>query len=60
MAISPVGVFLERAHVPSPRISFEQMVRWVLETVPGVTPTRSDWFERLKRNEEIFEQHKSW
>lgn len=58
-ALSPTGVFLKRAPMPSPRISFEHMVRWILENL-NITPALTDWQQRLARTEAIFEQHKSW
>lgn len=59
VALSETGVFLERAHIPSPRVSLEQMVGMVLGS-PGVEATRSDWRERLAESERLFDQHKSW
>lgn len=59
-AISPDGVFLERAHIPSPRISFEHMIRWIIESIPGVDPAVEDWDRQLERTESTFEQFKSW
>jgi hypothetical protein len=58
-ALAADGVYLERAHIPSPRVSFEYMIRFMIEQM-GVTPRREDWSERLKRTESAFEDHKSW
>ncbi|HEX2893161.1 MAG TPA: hypothetical protein VHO29_04065 [Marmoricola sp.] len=58
--LAPDGVFLERAHIPSPRVSFEHMVRWTIENLDEVTPAHGDWDERLRRTEEAFERHKTW
>ena len=60
VALSGAGVFLERAHIPSPRISLEYVVRTVLETMPGAAPAYDDWRERLDRTEQLFDEHKSW
>lgn len=59
-ALSTEGVFLARAHIPSPRISFEHLIRWTLENVKVVEPACVDWRERLARTEQTFEQFKSW
>ncbi len=59
-AISEEGVFLKRAHIPSPRVSFESMVRQVLDMVPGIEPCRDDWDTVLDRTEGAFEEFKSW
>jgi hypothetical protein len=58
-ALTQNGVYLERAHIPSPRVSFEQMIRFMIEQM-GVAPHRDDWSERLKRSEAVFESDKSW
>lgn len=59
VALSESGVWLKRAHIPSPRISFEYMVRNLLEL--GVAkPAHDDWRTRLDETERMFEQHKSW
>jgi hypothetical protein len=58
-ALAADGVYLERAHIPSPRVSFEYMIRFMIEQM-GVTPRREDWSQRLKRTESAFEDHKSW
>jgi hypothetical protein len=58
-AISPSGVFLARAHIASPRISFEHVVRSLVEDT-GVRPLCDDWSERLSQTEALFDEHKSW
>lgn len=58
--LSPTGVFLERAHIPSPRVSFEYFLRLAIETIPEVTPAKNDWDDRLARLESTFDKHKSW
>jgi hypothetical protein len=58
-AIAPSGVFLARAHIPSPRVSFEQVIRTLVEDV-RVPALREDWDECLHRTEALFDEHKSW
>jgi hypothetical protein len=41
-ALSEIGIHLTRAHIPSPRVSFEQMIRFMIEQM-GVAPRREDW-----------------
>jgi hypothetical protein len=59
VALTKEGVYLERAHIPSPRVSFEHMIRFMIEQM-GVTPRREDWSEALERTESVFEAHKTW
>ena len=58
-ALTKVGVYLERAHIPSPRVSFEQMIRFMIEQM-NVEPHRDDWSKTLRRTESQFQAHKSW
>ena len=58
-ALTPEGVYLTRAHIPSPRVSFEQMIRFMIEQME-VNPHTQDWSERLGRTESLFERHKTW
>lgn len=58
--LSETGVFLKRAHIPSPRIAFERIIRMAIEDVPGVEPTCDDWRDRLDSTESAFDQYKSW
>lgn len=58
-ALSPSGVFLERAHIPSERITLERIVRMVIEQF-GAEPACEDWSDRLERTERDFHEHKSW
>jgi hypothetical protein len=58
-ALAADGVYLERAHIPSPRVSFEKMIRFMIEQM-GVPPHREDWSERLERSEALFREHSSW
>jgi len=58
-ALAEFGVRLEHAHIPSPRVSFEGMIRFMIEQM-GVAPHREDWSERLERTESVFETYKNW
>ena len=58
-ALAGLGGSLEHTHIPSPRVSFEQMIRFMIDQM-GVAPHREDWAERLERTESMFEAHKSW
>jgi hypothetical protein len=58
-AISPSGVFLARAHIASPRVSFEQVIRTLIEEAE-VAPLCDDWSDRLAQTEALFDEHKSW
>lgn len=58
-ALAPTGVFLARAHIPSPRISFESVVRLAIES-GAADPACDDWQGRLDRTEGLFEEHKTW
>lgn len=59
IVLSPSGIFLARAHIPSPRISFESMIRWIIQNT-NVTPAFADWDERLRRSEIAFDEIKTW
>lgn len=59
-ALASDGVFLERAHIPAPRVSFEAMIRWAIESISEVQPTRDDWRQRLESSESTFDQFKTW
>lgn len=59
VALAPSGVFLKRAHIPSPRVTFESVIRMLLD-FDGVKPAVVDWETRLESSEATFEQYKSW
>lgn len=44
---------LRRLHVPTAKIAFEQVARFLIEDV-AVSPARPDWAEVLSRGEEQF------
>lgn len=58
-ALAPDGVFTPRAHIPSPRVSVETMVRLCIEQF-GCQAVRDDWREVLDRCEDNFTKHRSW
>ncbi|MGO4257127.1 hypothetical protein [Marmoricola sp. RAF53] len=60
LALAPSGVFLERSPIPSPRVSFESMVRWAIENLPEVEPVREDWDAVLRESEARFDEYKTW
>lgn len=53
------GVFSPRAHIPSPRVSCEAMVRLAIEQL-DVRPVRQDWDAVLESGERDFAAHRSW
>lgn len=59
VALANTGVFPKRAHIPTPRASFESVIAWVI-TELGVKPVRDDWAEVLSASERDFDEHKSW
>ena len=58
-ALSTSGVFMERAHLPTHRVSFEEFIRICIDQF-GVAPAVPDWKERLHRTEQVFQQYQSW
>lgn len=48
-----------RAHIPTGRVSLEQVIRFVIDQL-GVEPLRNDWDSVLSLNEGLFELHRSW
>lgn len=59
VALSDEGVYLARAHIPSGRVSFEEIIRMLLEQF-GVQPLCDDWSDRLDRTEKDFIDHRHW
>jgi len=59
VALTEVGAYLEGTHIPSPRVSFEQMIRLMIDQM-GVAPRRQDWSKVLERTESRFVEHRSW
>jgi hypothetical protein len=58
-ALAEDGVFTPRAHIPSPRVSFEAVVRLAIDQF-DVKPTREDWSEVIERCEQSFVSHRTW
>jgi hypothetical protein len=52
-------VYLDRAHIPSPRVSIEEFIRLMIEEL-GVEPRTDDWDSRLRRTHKAFAEHKTW
>ena len=58
-ALSTTGVFMERAHLPTHRVSFEEFIRICISQF-GVSPAVPDWEQRLDATEQRFKEHRSW
>ena len=52
------GVIGNKHHLPTGRITFEGVIRTVIEL--GATPLHDDWFERLRDTEDLHIRHRSW
>ena len=52
VTLADTGVFLERAHIRSPRVSLEEFIRLPIRDL-GVKPRCDDWDERLARTEQV-------
>lgn len=53
------GIFTPRTHVPSPRITFEEVVRKTVEW-GRAEPLYEDWLDRLARAEKPHHVHRTW
>lgn len=49
----------DRAHVPSGRVTFESVARFVIHDL-GATPATLDWAEVLDTQEELHRQFRTW
>ena len=58
-ALAHDGVFTPRAHIPSPRVSFEAVIRLTIEQF-HLPARRGDWSEVLQRCEDNFMSHRTW
>jgi hypothetical protein len=47
-----------KAHLPMPRATFEQAIRWVVEVIGS--PLCDDWADRLKAAEDPHLEHRTW
>ena len=52
-------VYLDRAHIPSPRVSIEEFIRLLIEEL-DVAPRQEDWDRRLRPIHKAFAEHKTW
>lgn len=52
------GLLPPKHHLASPRMTFEDVVRWCIEL--GATPAISDWAARLAETENPHVEHRSW
>lgn len=52
------AVLTSKQHVPTGRVSFESIVRRLIES--GVPPICEDWQDRLEKSEKLHKQHRSW
>jgi hypothetical protein len=59
VALAKNRVYLDRAHIPSPRVSIEEFIRLMIEEL-GVVPRQEDWDKRLRKTHKAFAEHKSW
>lgn len=57
-ALTPDGVLTPRAHLPSGRISFEEVVLLAVDL--GAQTLVEDWQARLQRTRQNYEDHRSW
>lgn len=51
--------FLSKAHIPTRRISLEEVLRFLIEQL-GAKPRRSNWREILAGSQERYESFRSW
>ncbi len=58
-ALTPDGVLTPRAHIPSSRISIEEMVRLTIAQL-NVPAVRDDWRDVLANSESTFAANRTW
>lgn len=56
--LAPDAVLTTKIHVPTGRISVEQVIRQAIEL--GVEPLTDDWQKRLEESEAPFREHRTW
>ena len=56
---SGTGKLLTKAHIPTRRISLEEVLRFTIEEL-GVKPLRSNWKEILALTQKRYESFRSW
>jgi hypothetical protein len=59
VALAKGDVYLDRAHIPSPRVSIEEFIRLMIEDL-GVQPRADDWDSRLRKTHNAFAKYKTW
>ncbi|MGH3545997.1 MAG: hypothetical protein ACRDPW_08755 [Mycobacteriales bacterium] len=59
VALAPEGLITKKAHLPTARISLEQVLR-VCITELGVIPLRDDWQQVLADSEDLFKLRRTW
>ncbi|MGH3545436.1 MAG: hypothetical protein ACRDPW_05880 [Mycobacteriales bacterium] len=59
VALAPEGLITKKAHLPTARISLEQVLRWCI-TELGVSALREDWERVLNDGEDVFKLLRSW
>jgi hypothetical protein len=57
--LMPDGVLGARAHIPTGRVSFEEVVRTLIQEM-GVRPTRETWQVDLAESEGIHKLYRMW
>ena len=59
VTLSRGRLYLDRAHILSPRVSIEEFIRLMIEDL-GVEPRTDDWDSRLRKTHKAFAEHKTW
>jgi hypothetical protein len=59
VSVAQDRVYLDRAHIPSPRVSIEEFIRLMIEEL-GVAPRNDDWDKRLRQTHKVFAKYKTW
>jgi hypothetical protein len=54
-----IGKALRKLHIPSGRVSFEQVVAFLFTDLE-VEPARADWKKPLSESRSLFETHRRW
>lgn len=57
--LRPAGVISNKHHIPSPRMSVEEVLRYCIVEI-GVEPLRTDWKSVLADSEDLFRMWASW
>jgi hypothetical protein len=57
--IRQLGTKLSKLHIPSGRVAFEEVVRFLIADL-GVTPSRDDWQEVIGEAEDRFRAFRTW